>query len=210
LYYFVQRWGLKKTCISLLSPPQTCKECTTTCAVGKYLGPACSSDSYSDTACLDCIKCNPGFKSSCTGLTRTDEGCVACEACDIGFRITGGCPWGIHKCEACTELCDAGYYMAADCTGNTTLDDTHCMPCANCSVGQYISSGCLKGRTDYDTHTCAACPDCSDFSKSFTQGNPVFDAVHAAFMRVPKMSKANTLFLLGSAMDLRSRSLTFF
>ena len=157
---------------------QRCAKCTEKCSLGQRISAVCSSDSWEDLGCADCVKCNNtlGQKSLCDGtkdMTFEQQACVQCDRCAAGTYITNGCPTyeaGKNNCTNCTQNCTAGYYMTNNCTGTTMLDNTICSPCADCSTGEYISSPCPVGRRSSDTRTCASCPDCSDFSKQFPQG----------------------------------------
>ncbi len=155
-----------------------CRLCTP-CSPGQFIsGGACingTATSSGQRYCSSCSvsSCKPGEYilegSRCTGMDVKDtHACRKCEPCPRGSFISKPCSGKDfasnavqgRQCSAC-RACPYGYYRAG-CLGNSTSDDTQCIPCTNCSKGQYISSGVCDGTTfsPPGTLSCTSCQPC--------------------------------------------------
>lgn len=144
---------LSGTCIG--TQDSVCLNCTS-CRAGTFRERECNGNQ--DTVCTPCTQpiCSSGFYSTpCT--TTTDASCLTCSTCGINEFISRSCSSvSDTQCDTCRPPCASNEYEAVPCGFNG--QDRICLPCStSCAAGQYEIQACSSIR---DT-VCAPCSQCS-------------------------------------------------
>ena len=147
------------------SVQQSCKKCSGSCGVGKYMAKACLG--WQNSVCETCrTRCNPGQYITAQCSWNADTQCAACATtCPVNTRISQVTCTGttsndvvLANCIPCLVLgdCPDGTYLTSKCTGETMMLNI-CGICSTytCEAGSYIT-GC-KG---YDDSFCKPYTQC--------------------------------------------------
>ena len=172
--------------------PAKCIACAP-CPRGTYIDATkCESSgtvSGASAGCIACGKCADMQNIAgvyCTGKqTQNTQRCQTCSSsCPAGMYILPGVERCSGKtmvsneeestrpfdpateCAACT-CSRGGNVRVSGCNGKTRWDDSECVACSACPVGQYISGGCIiradqtgTGLQQFTPPICQECPMC--------------------------------------------------
>lgn len=167
-------------CTGMTQFDRSCADCRLSCEPGEYIaGPRCNGESARDTT--SCQRCTPDpseensypvfTRNPCTGTTTEDQVWEYCEiSCMEGEYMSKVCSTtSAAECSPCRTACPDGYYMQGSCDGTTNYDSVQCIPCRDCSFGQYRHGlETCNGTAAQDTVECRRC------SSGCTEGQYAF------------------------------------